>query len=310
MFCSIIIPTVGRPNLTKAVESVLDQNLPNDQFEIIVVNDSGKPLDKNSWEGSEQVRIINTNKRERSVARNTGAAIAKGSYLNFLDDDDWLVDGALQSFWELAQTTKAGWLYGSTELVNRQGTKLIELHHRLNGNCFIQVMAGEWIPLQASLIRTDAFFMVGGFNPLISGPEDIDLLRRISLHHELAEVTDLVACVVRDDSGSTTDYDRHPMQSRWAREQIFNSESVFKRMKESATSSYWHGRIVRAYMTSVIWNLKERRFTSAFSRTVYGVGAMVSSGNYLLSKSFWEAVARPYQSETFERGIKAAKALT
>jgi hypothetical protein len=42
------------------------------------------------------------------------------------------------------------------------------------------VMAGEWIPLQASLIEAKTFFTVGGFNPLITGPEDIDLLRRIA----------------------------------------------------------------------------------------------------------------------------------
>jgi len=64
-------------------------------------------------------------------------------------------------------------------------------------------MAGEWIPLQASLIKTKAFFAVGGFNPHISGPEDIDLLRRIALEGDIAGVQALVAYIVRGEAGST-----------------------------------------------------------------------------------------------------------
>ena len=39
MFCSTIIPTVNRPTLSRAVYSVLQQDFPEDQYEIIVVND-------------------------------------------------------------------------------------------------------------------------------------------------------------------------------------------------------------------------------------------------------------------------------
>ena len=39
MFISTIIPTIGRPTLSMAIQSVLDQGLALDEFEIIVVND-------------------------------------------------------------------------------------------------------------------------------------------------------------------------------------------------------------------------------------------------------------------------------
>jgi glycosyltransferase involved in cell wall biosynthesis len=119
MFCSIIIPTIGRDTLARAVASVLNQTLTADSFEVIIVNDSGRPLPPAAWQQHEQVRVLTTNRHERSVARNAGAAIAKGRYLGFLDDDDWLLPDALSHFWELAQQKPtAVWLYGGIQIVD------------------------------------------------------------------------------------------------------------------------------------------------------------------------------------------------
>jgi glycosyltransferase involved in cell wall biosynthesis len=304
MFCSVIIPTIGRPTLTRAVESVLSQAFTADDFEVIVVNDSGRPLAKADWQQSERVRVINTNRRERSVARNTGAAIANGDYLHFLDDDDWLAPDALENLRTVAQTSDAAWLYGSSQLMDRHGKPIFQLHHGLSGNCFIQTMAGEWIPLQSSLIKAEMFFAIGGFNPLIAGTEDIDLLRRISLHSDIAEMQKIVAYIVMGEEGSTTDYERHPEISRWAREIILNSTGVFERMRASATTSYWYGRILRAYMTSLVWNLRRKRLLRASSRAMYGLGALILGRPYLLSAGFWRAVVRSYTSETFVKACK------
>src|SRR5262245_24367636 len=136
MFCSTIIPTVGRRTLSRAVESILQQKIPHGEFEILVVNDSGMPLQSAAWQSSDRVQIIQPNRRERSLARNLGAAIAKGNYLHFLDDDDWLAPDAYQHFWELSQASNAKWLYGITQLVDRQGRLTIRLRHGLKGNCF------------------------------------------------------------------------------------------------------------------------------------------------------------------------------
>jgi glycosyltransferase involved in cell wall biosynthesis len=306
MFCSTVIPTIGRPTLTRAVDSVQNQTIRAVPFEVIVVNDSGRPLLQADWQRSGNVQVIDTNRRERSVARNTGAAIAQGRYLHFLDDDDWLFPDALQQLWALAQHSDAAWLYGSSQLVDRGGKPILQLHHGISGNCFAHVMAGEWIPLQASLIRADAFFAVGGFNPLLSGPEDIDLLRRTALRGDVAETAKLVAYISRGEEGSTTDYDRHPRMRRWARELTLNSTGVFARLRASAASSYLHGRMLRVFLTSVIWNLQHRRLSTAASRGASALATMALAGHYLISASFWRAVLRSYENETFARGLEAA----
>jgi glycosyltransferase involved in cell wall biosynthesis len=310
MFCSTIIPTVGRASLERAVSSVLSQDFPAAESEVIVVNDSGQALEQAEWMASPRVQVATTRRRERSVARNTGAALARGGYLHFLDDDDWLLPGALAAFQDLAlRSPQAAWLYGVSRLVDRQGGELIELHHGLNGNCFIQVMSGEWVPLQSSLVKAEAFFKLGGFNPAITGPEDVDLCRRVALTGELAGTEAPAACIGMGSQGSTTDYQRSPSFSRLAREQILENPGVFRRMFTSAglaAAPGWYGRMARVYLTSAAWNLRRGRGLHALSRTGFCLTAMLLAGVRLFSPRYWAALFTHYDSPTFRRPRKTS----
>jgi glycosyltransferase involved in cell wall biosynthesis len=303
MFCSTVIPTIGRLSLSRAVQSVLEQEFTAADCEVIVVNESGQPLPAAPWQHSQRVQVIRTNHRGRSVARNTGAAIARGEFLHFLDDDDWLLPGALESFWELASASEAVLLYGSSLLVDRKGTPLVQLISDLSGNCFIQVIAGEWIPMGAYLVDTEMFFARGGFNPLMPASEDVDLCRRIALRGPFAGTSAVVVCVGVGQEDSSTDYGRLAAYSRWAREAILNEPSAFARMRDSAHSSYWHGRIVRAYLTSGGWNLQHKRLFTAASRAVFSLSSLALAGRHLFSADFWRAAAKPHQSFAFSRGL-------
>ncbi|MCX6049590.1 MAG: glycosyltransferase family A protein [Chloroflexi bacterium] len=314
IFCSTIIPTIGRTTLTRAVNSVLSQVLTTDNFElgdfeIIVVNDSGKPLPEMAWQTSPRVKIIHTNGRERSVARNTGAALARGAYLHFLDDDDWMLPGALESLRMLASAhPQAAWLYGAAQVVDRADKLLIQLHYNLRGNCFVQTMAGEWIPLMASLIKVADFFAIGGFNPLVTNAEDIDLLRRIALRGDIMGTSTLVTCIGLGAENSTTEHGRHTEFSRWAREKILNEPGAFTRLYASADNSLWVGRLVRIYLTSVLWNLQHKNFATAVERTALGLAGILAANRHLGSPDFWRALGSRYESDTFQRGFAAGSA--
>jgi glycosyltransferase involved in cell wall biosynthesis len=272
------------------------------------VNDTGRPLPDFPWQQDPRVRLITTNRRERCHARNTGAAIALGDYLHFLDDDDWLLPGAIQTFWYLTrQHPEAAWLCGSSQIVSRQGKPLLQLHHSLDGNSFVKVMAGEWIPLQSSLIAAKAFFLVGGFSPLVLATQDVDLCRRINLHGPLAETQTLVAGISMGRQGSSTDRARSPEYSRQAREKILDEPGVFTRMRESANEATWHGRLVRIYLTSAVWNLKRKRLFTALSRVSHAMMGLLLAGSYLFSPHLWRATANPYKSDAFERGWEVTR---
>jgi len=307
VFCTCVIPTIGRDSLDRAVMSVLSQSIPDEEIEILVINDSGSSLQTSPWMESERVRIIDTNRRERSVARNTGAAVAHGRFVHFLDDDDWIAEGAYKRLWELHQSTDAGWLYGAARLLDRNLEPTILLKHELRGNCFVHAMAGEWIPLQASLIDRLLFWRVGGFDITLTGPEDIDLERRAFLETDISGTASLVAYIIRGAEGSTTNYDQHAEQSRRAREGILDSRKTFSRMRKSATGAEWNGRMTRVYLTSVVWNIQHRRLLIVLSRLSRAASCLFTAGKHLIAVQFWKSIFRPYQSLTFERGIRESR---
>ena len=95
---SVIIPTFSRPNnLIRAIESVLRQTY--SPIEIIVVDDNGTGTEyqlqtesilHNLVESGKVSYIVHEKNRNGSAARNTGLYASKGTYINFLDDDDEL----------------------------------------------------------------------------------------------------------------------------------------------------------------------------------------------------------------------------
>jgi glycosyltransferase involved in cell wall biosynthesis len=292
MFCSIIIPTIGRDTLERAVLSILNQDFENAKFEVIIVNDSGAALPIRDYHTKSQVRILNTYRRERSFARNSGAAMAKGDYLIFLDDDDWLLPGALGSFWELAKRYQdAVWLYGGIRIVDEKENCLAELNSGLMGNCFAQIMGGAWAPIQASMIKSQAFFQVGGFNPQIIGTEDEDLCRRLALFGEFANTQDVIGCLFRGQVWSTsTNYLRAPEDTKYSRDLVLSQPGAFNRLLRSSPDSYWYGRICRVYMSTVGWNLRHNRVTTAFSRFSHCLAAFVRSGWRTITPDFWKGL--------------------
>lgn len=307
IFSSTIIPTAGRTKLARAVQSVLDQQLPGSELEVIVVNDSGQPLPAADWQRDARVQIIHTNRRERCVARNAGAAIARGAYLHFLDDDDWLLPDGLARLRALAEANPhTAWLYGATDLYDRHGNKVIELHNQLQGNCFVHVMAGEWIPMASSLLSQQVFFAAGGFNHHSLYSEDIDLARRVLLRHDLAYTPERIGCMEMGQEVTSTLAIEQRRNSRWTREVLLAEAESLPRMRQGATSAYLRGRIARIYLTSAVWNMQRRRWDTSALRLAVGCIQFIAAGIDLFRSDYWRALLKKYENRSFNRGYAAS----
>ena len=89
---SIVIPTANRPHsVVRTVRSVLQQDLPASEFELIVVvdgPDDGTAAALRSGDAGGRLRVIQLSEnRGPSAARNAGWRAADGDLIIFVDDD-------------------------------------------------------------------------------------------------------------------------------------------------------------------------------------------------------------------------------
>ena len=92
---TVIIPTIGRDSLRAAVDSARSQATDDLRVQVVVVNDSGAPLDRDLGEG---VRVVDTPGRSGvSAARNLGLASVDTDFFALLDDDDLQRPGHLRA---------------------------------------------------------------------------------------------------------------------------------------------------------------------------------------------------------------------
>lgn len=123
MKLSIIIPIYNAENyIAKCLQSLYEQDLPIEHYEIIVVND-GTP--DNSMKIVEHyanrfnnIKIIDQKNSGVSIARNKGISNAIGDYITFVDSDDWISRNSL------------GYIY--TFLQKNYGTDILILQSYLN----------------------------------------------------------------------------------------------------------------------------------------------------------------------------------
>lgn len=99
MFLSIIIPVYNVERfLPECLESCLNQNISEDDYEIICIDDgstdrSGMILDE--YRCNNSITVIHKENEGLSSARNVGISHAKGDYLWFVDSDDFIQDNIL-----------------------------------------------------------------------------------------------------------------------------------------------------------------------------------------------------------------------
>ncbi len=89
LFFSVVIPTYNRASFVgKTIQSLLAQTYSH--FEIIVVDDGSTDDTEAVVRGIRSDKLTYHKKKngERAAARNTGARLAKGDYVNFFDSDD------------------------------------------------------------------------------------------------------------------------------------------------------------------------------------------------------------------------------
>lgn len=121
MLLSIILPTYNMADLLpRCLESLLNQDIPKDSYEIIVVNDESKD---NTLEVAREyekkypnIRVIDKKNGGAGAARNSGLDAAQGKYIHFVDPDDYIARNVYKTILDVAQ-------YHSLEIIGFLFTK-------------------------------------------------------------------------------------------------------------------------------------------------------------------------------------------
>lgn len=131
----ISVVTIVKDNeklLPRAIDSVLQQTFQN--FEYLIVNDgstdrTGQIIDEFA-RNDERVKPIHFKKNMgRAFARNTGMDAAEGSYLLFLDADDYLREGTLKILHEVGERYQSDIVFGHASCFDIHTNERVAPHY-------------------------------------------------------------------------------------------------------------------------------------------------------------------------------------
>jgi glycosyltransferase involved in cell wall biosynthesis len=180
---SIIVPVYnGENTIKKCIHSLLTQSYPEDQYEIIIVDDGSTDTTSDILKQLD-VSVVTQKNQGPAAARNAGARQASGDIILYTDadciaDERWIEEMVAP--------------FGDPEIVGVKGaykTKQLEptakfaqaefedRYRKLLGYEYI-----DFVDTYAAAFRKDIFLDVGGFDPSFPLPdnEDVDLSYRLS----------------------------------------------------------------------------------------------------------------------------------
>ncbi len=212
---AVVIPTRNRLDfLRESVASVQAQSL--ERWELVVVDDASDDGTFAWLEGLDDRRVRavrQTERSERSAARNRGLAEVQARYVVFLDDDDLLAPRALEALVDALAAHPDGVVAAGTKVVfDEAGNRKTWRHPRRTvvRDPFDDVLFGWIVSPGECAFRVDALRAVGGWRAGLSHGEDQELWLRLASEGPAVVIPPVVL-----------EYRRHGAQAR-----IENAEAL------------------------------------------------------------------------------------
>lgn len=211
---SVIIPSYnGEKYIKETIESIQAQNFPH---EIIVVDDisTDKTVEIAKEMGCKV--IVNNEHKGQMAGKNTGIKASTGNYWLTIDQDDLLVDGALQALYD--------------EMQKNQNYKIVMA--KLKDFCspdtpqqlkFVKPEPFTNILTGSTLFKKDVFDTIGFFREDTITGDVIDLKERLSKHGLTIHMADFITCKRRihnSNYGITNQADEYKDYAKILRDKI------------------------------------------------------------------------------------------
>ena len=219
---AVVIPFWnGSKHIERALKSIAEQTM--QAIEVIVVNDGSNEEEAQAISELAEVhsfRLINKKNGGQGSARNLGVQSSTAEFVCFLDQDDYFLPQHIEKLFPLTNIANFGFAYGDLMEADESGQivasrllphalfaeKVVKLKDLLRNDLFV-------LP-SASIISTQAFLEVGGFDERLKGHEDDDLFLRLFRAGFGYQYLDDVVTVWCIHTGSTS-WSPMMLESRW-----------------------------------------------------------------------------------------------
>jgi glycosyltransferase involved in cell wall biosynthesis len=204
-YFSIVIPTYNRSAfITKTIDSILQQQYTN--YEIIVVDDGSTDNTEDILKKYVAPNFIYIKKQnaERGAARNCGAIIAKGEYLNFFDSDDLAYPNHLtEAVNIITKYQHPEWCHLSFLTATPEGIVTSQMKNNITDTLNQQLCLGNSLSCNGVFIRKD-IALKNKFNEdrLLSASEDYELWCRLAARYPLYYSNTVTSQIVDHDMRS------------------------------------------------------------------------------------------------------------
>jgi glycosyltransferase involved in cell wall biosynthesis len=185
---SVIIPCYNYGHfLAEAIESVRRQAYP--AKEIVVVDDGSTDTTREVAARYPEVVYLYQENQGLSAARNTGTRQSKGSYLVFLDADDWLFPEALATNVRyLQQHPQAAFVAGAHTCVYTTGDAPTKKNAIIASDPYLSLLSrGNFIAMIAAVMFTRWSLQQAAYDASLVNCEDYDIYLQITRHHPIVQ---------------------------------------------------------------------------------------------------------------------------
>lgn len=252
--------------LPKCVDSLLCQDLPEDDYEIILVND-GSP--DNSLELAEQyaschknIKVLSHENKGLAGARNTGLEAAQGEYLCFVDPDDYVHADIYGKLLRMMDEEHLDMLRCNYDMVNEdyqiinkpKGTVIDYSHQIMDGETFLDERLGygcfvwSYVYRLSFLRKTGIMFKEGVYF------DDTNWLPRVCCKAERIDSVDFVCYYYLQRNGSLLNGMTEEAKQKKINGQVdlIRNLKVFAEQTHSEKVKHWYLSMISVVVLAIM----------------------------------------------------------
>lgn len=202
---SVIITTCnGTRKLVRAIESVLNQTYKN--LEVLVIDDNGKNT-SGQLQTEEMISdytktgkikyIAHDVNKNGAAARNTGVRNAAGTYLAFLDDDDFFLPERVERFVDVIEKEEADMIYSAVLFVKNKSIVSI-MSANEDGFSYQDLLENQSLLGTGSniFVKRNIYLKINGFDESFFRYQDVEFMIRAL---RVGKIKGINECLVAKD---------------------------------------------------------------------------------------------------------------